>query len=96
VPIPLGIAIVAACVIGFYYLANRALYYPLKYPKGDWEAQHLIGASDVWMDTSDGVKIHGWWLKGDGARWASHDAHSGNHCCRFFRSHAGLSQLWQE
>jgi hypothetical protein len=49
---------VAACVIGLlYYLANRAVYYPAKYPTGDWDTQKLVGASDAWIDTSDGVKF---------------------------------------
>ena len=67
-PIPLGIAIVAACTIGLaYYLANRAVYYPSQYPKGNWELQTAAGASDAWMEASDGVKIHGWWVQRDGS-----------------------------
>jgi len=62
VPIPLGIAIAAACIIGFlYYLANWVLYYPAKYPEGFWDSQRLVGASDAWMKASDGVTIDGWW-----------------------------------
>jgi len=68
VPVPLGIAIAAACVIAMlYYLANRAVYYPLKYPSGDWDTQRLVGASDVWMKASDRVKIHGWWVQREGS-----------------------------
>jgi fermentation-respiration switch protein FrsA (DUF1100 family) len=63
VPIPLGVAILAAFAIGLaYYLANRAIYYPSKYPEGNWELQRAVGASDAWIETSDGVKIHGWWV----------------------------------
>jgi fermentation-respiration switch protein FrsA (DUF1100 family) len=68
VPLPVGIAIAAVCIIAsLYYFANRAVYYPLKYPIGDWDAQKLVGASDVWMETSDGVKIHGWWVERAGS-----------------------------
>jgi uncharacterized protein len=68
VPVPLGIAIVAACIIGLlYHLANGAVYYPSKYPQGDWDSQKLVGASDAWMETSDGVKIHGWWVQREGS-----------------------------
>jgi fermentation-respiration switch protein FrsA (DUF1100 family) len=64
VPVPVGLAIGAVCVIGLlYYLANRAVYYPSKYSQGDWDAQKLVGASDAWITTSDGVKIHGWWVR---------------------------------
>ena len=59
-----GWIITAACtVVLLYYFANRALYYPLKYPQGDWDAQRLVSASDAWMETADGVKIHGWWVQ---------------------------------
>lgn len=68
VPIWVGVAIAAACVIGLlYFWANRALYYPSKYPEGDWDAQKLVGASDAWIETSDGVRIHGWWVQKDGS-----------------------------
>jgi pimeloyl-ACP methyl ester carboxylesterase len=64
VPIPLGIAIAALCAIGFlYYLANGAIYYPSKYPEGFWELQRAAGASDAWIETSDGVKLNGWWVQ---------------------------------
>ena len=64
VPIPVALAIAAICVVGLlYYLANRAVYYPSKYPDGYWDAQKLVGASDAWITTSDGVKIHGWWVR---------------------------------
>lgn len=68
----LGSGIAVACVIGLaYYLANRAIYYPLKYPIGDWDAQRVVGAADAWIETSDGVKIHGWWVERAGSPWAT-------------------------
>jgi pimeloyl-ACP methyl ester carboxylesterase len=72
VPIPVGLAIAAACIIGvlwglLYYLANRAVYYPSKHPEGYWDTQKLVGASDAWIEASDGVKIHGWWVQRDGS-----------------------------
>ncbi len=72
VPIPLGMAIAVAFAVGLlYYLANRAIYYPLKYPEGEWDAQRLVGATDAWMETADGVKIHGWWVQREGSRLAT-------------------------
>jgi uncharacterized protein len=69
VPIPLGIPIAVAFAIGLlYFLANRAIYYPSKYPEGYWELQRAAGATDAWMETSDGVKIHGWWAEREGSR----------------------------
>lgn len=67
-----GSGIAVACVISLaYYFANRAIYYPLKFPNGDWDAQRRVGASDAWIETSDGVKIHGWWVEREGSRWAT-------------------------
>jgi uncharacterized protein len=72
VPIPAGIAIAAAFAIGFlYFLARWALYHPSKYPEGYWDTQKLVGASDAWMETSDGVKIHGWWVQREGSSFAT-------------------------
>lgn len=54
-----------------YFFANRALYYPAKYPDGLWNLQQQLGASDVWIDTRDGVRLHAWWIPHDGARWVT-------------------------
>ena len=70
--IPLGIAIVVVFATGLaYYFANRAIYYPIKYPQGEWDAQRVVGASDAWIETSDGLKIHGWWVQREGSRLAT-------------------------
>ena len=67
-PIPLFIAIAATFAIGLaYYFANRAVYYPSKYPEGYWDTQKSVGASDAWIETSDRVKIHGWWVERAGS-----------------------------
>jgi uncharacterized protein len=67
-----GLPVAVACGILLlrgllYYSANRAIYYPSKYPEGDWDAQRLVGASDAWMEASDGVKLHGWWAEREGS-----------------------------
>jgi len=72
VPIPLGIAIASAVAIGFLYLLARwALYHPSKYPQGYWDTKQLVGASDAWLETSDGVKLHGWWVRRENSRLAT-------------------------
>ncbi len=58
---------VSACGI-FAFLANRAVYYPLKHPAGWWEAQAEVGAVDVWLRAADGVKLHAWWIAPPRAR----------------------------
>jgi len=51
-----------------YFLANRAIYYPAKYPQGDWGQQASLGAEDVWLEAHDNVKLHAWWTHREGAR----------------------------
>jgi fermentation-respiration switch protein FrsA (DUF1100 family) len=63
-----GGAVAVACVIGLlYYLANRAIYYPSKYPQGFWDRQRQLGASDAWIETADGVRLHAWWVQREGS-----------------------------
>lgn len=50
------------------FLANRSIYYPMKYPQGRWDLQAQVGASDVWLRTSDGVRVHGWLVAPKDAR----------------------------
>lgn len=44
------------------YIAHRSVYFPMKYPGGWWSQQTALGAEDVWITTSDGVKLHAWWI----------------------------------
>lgn len=41
------------------YLRRTSLFFPSKYPVGDWTAK----ADDEWLTTSDGVKLHGWYFR---------------------------------
>jgi len=59
--------IAAAAYLALSYIANRMVYFPTKYPDGPWDAQTLLRAKDVWLDTADGVRIHAWWIPRDGA-----------------------------
>lgn len=64
------VAFVSACG-GAYFLANRAVYYPAKYPEGSWELRDRLNAHDVWIETSDHVRLHGWMVRPEGARWVT-------------------------
>jgi uncharacterized protein len=69
VPAYLGWPLVVASGYGVLcFWANRAVYYPMKYPQGYWDLQKQLGASDVWLRTTDEVKIHAWWVPSPGAR----------------------------
>ncbi len=41
-------------------LDELLLFFPTKHPGGNWEPQKLV-YEDVWMDTADGTRIHGWY-----------------------------------
>jgi fermentation-respiration switch protein FrsA (DUF1100 family) len=41
---------------------DRFVFFPLRYPKGEWHLQERARAADVWMTTADGIRIHGWWF----------------------------------
>lgn len=59
--------IVAVAYVVLYWFANRSVYYPSKYPEGYWDIQTQLGAADVWLETADGVRIHGWQIDRPGA-----------------------------
>jgi hypothetical protein len=61
VPWYIGWPIVIAFAVGILFMvASRAPYYPIKYPSGFWELQSKLDAEDVWLLTSDGVRLHAW------------------------------------
>jgi hypothetical protein len=51
-------AVVFIAALGWF--GNRSIYYPMRYPEGDWESGQRAGVSDVWVETSDRVRLHGW------------------------------------
>jgi pimeloyl-ACP methyl ester carboxylesterase len=68
VPIYVAAPVLAATVyLALSYTANRFVYFPAKYPEGPWNAQAVLRATDVWLETADGVRIHAWWVPRDGA-----------------------------
>jgi uncharacterized protein len=65
----IGWPIVVAGAYGLlYFFANRAVYYPSKYPQGFWDLQSQVGANDVWLNTPDGVRLHAWFVRREGTR----------------------------
>jgi fermentation-respiration switch protein FrsA (DUF1100 family) len=64
IPWYIGWPIVIALVVGILLVvASRAPYYPIKYPSGFWELQSKLGAEDVWLLSSDGVRLHAWLVR---------------------------------
>ena len=63
IPWYIGWPILIALGVGILLmLRSRAPYYPIKYPAGFWELQNALGAEDVWLVTSDGVRLHAWFV----------------------------------
>ena len=52
-------------------LANRLIFYPIRYPEGDWSAQSRLGAQDRYLTTRDGVRVHAWWMDQPGSGLAT-------------------------
>jgi fermentation-respiration switch protein FrsA (DUF1100 family) len=61
--------LVAGLVTFVMLFEDRFIYFPSKYPEGDWDVERLqagrAGVSskieDVWMTAADGVRLHGWY-----------------------------------
>jgi len=52
-------------VVGLLMLfENKFIFFPSLSPEGDWNIAKRAGTpyEDVWLTTSDNVRIHGWWL----------------------------------
>jgi pimeloyl-ACP methyl ester carboxylesterase len=42
---------------------RRRLFVPERYPEGQWQPrEHGLEAEDHWFRSSDGVRLHGWWI----------------------------------
>ena len=68
------IAVATSVLLAIFirHFGDRYLFLPVRYPEGDWEATAEREAfEDVELTTSDGVKLHGWFVAQEsGARAA--------------------------
>jgi uncharacterized protein len=53
------------------HIVNQFVYYPMRYPQGDWDLQAALGAEDVWLTTRDGVQLNAWWFPSAGSQIAT-------------------------
>jgi fermentation-respiration switch protein FrsA (DUF1100 family) len=53
-------------VVAFVFFENSLLFFPSRYPQGDWELPS--GVRDAWFTAADGTKLHGWYLEGEPGR----------------------------
>ncbi len=50
-----------------WFIANRQVFHPMRYPAGWWEGQAQLGVEDVSIRTPDGLTLHGWWKESPGS-----------------------------
>lgn len=56
----------AAMLVAF---EKKIVFYPVKYPSGIWDiASFGMKIEDVYFESGDGVKLHGWYVPSPGAR----------------------------
>ena len=56
------------------FMENSLLYFPAKFPDGDWRPQGLQ-FEDAWFQAADGTKLHGWFVPHDHPRAVALFAH---------------------
>lgn len=94
VPAYAAIPVIAVAVyIALCYIANRSVFFPAKYPEGPWDAQALLRATDLWLDTADDVRVHAWWIPCAGASLVTLHLHgnAGNITHRYAQFHEILA-----
>ncbi len=50
-----------------YLVVSRVIYQPTRFPGGWWHTQADLGARDAWIDTSDGLRLHAWFVEAAGS-----------------------------
>lgn len=51
-------------------VGDRFIYFPTRYPTGDWEAKKVPGGlafEERTFDAADGTELHAWWIPREGA-----------------------------
>lgn len=47
---------------------TRRVFVPTRHPDGEWDpATYGLRAEDVWFESTDGTRLHGWWMTTEGA-----------------------------
>ena len=52
--------LIAFGALALQFVAVHSVYFPVKHPEGFWNLQAQLGATDVWLDSTDDIRIHGW------------------------------------
>lgn len=59
------IAVPVVIFLALRWMAANSVFHPMKYPAGSWADGRRIGAQDVELSASDGVRLHAWWIRTD-------------------------------
>lgn len=63
-----GIIAILLWTIIIMIFEEKFIFFPSKYPEGIYDDAHVIAnLSDCWINTHDGVKLHGWFVRTDSA-----------------------------
>jgi len=54
-----------------YFLVSRIVYQPSCFPDGWWHMQAEVGAQEIWLHTTDGLRLNAWWVEVPGSRAAT-------------------------
>jgi len=65
---PVLIAYFVVVVVAMF-LENSLIYFPSRYPEGDWHPPGL-DFEDAWFQSADGAPLHGWYVPQENARAA--------------------------
>jgi predicted alpha/beta-fold hydrolase len=60
--------LIAVGALALHFVAVRSVYFPVRHPEGFWSLQAPLGTTDVWLDSTGHVRIHGWFVAGPGSR----------------------------
>lgn len=69
------VAVAMVCFAFAVWGAGRMLYYPMRYPAGEWSVQQTLDAKDIVLKASDGTKLHAWWIVAPGSKLATLHLH---------------------
>ena len=70
----LKIVLLIFCIVVAYAMfliscEKKIIYYPYKYPSGNWDARSLgVKVEDVFFKSTDGVSLHGWYVPTEGSQ----------------------------
>jgi uncharacterized protein len=88
----LAFALLVSILSMLQKLIDGFIYYPMRYPQGEWELQEPSGAQERWLTAADGTSLNAWWFPKAGAQFATLFLHGngGNITHRIDHAHAVL------